>query len=189
MVRLPLLSIPALKQVLHRVSLKYHELPNTIEAVLVKKQQSKSTICKITRRYCNQTDFSIVVYGGKNYNLNKVLNGVKLFDANNLSEFINFPNMKEARFIYETVYIKGEIYVFGGIDGSGKVIKSVEKYSKETKTWENVINMMDDRKAFSASSFMDNVYIIGGRLKHVKRWNNTATCFKFDTKNLDWMEI
>ena len=61
MVRLPLLSIPALKKVLKRVSSKYHECANTIEAVLVKKQQLHHFSCNITRRYCNQTSFNILV--------------------------------------------------------------------------------------------------------------------------------
>ena len=57
MIRFPLLSIPALKQVLNRVSLKYHECANTIEAILVKKQQLLPFSCNITSRYCNQTNF------------------------------------------------------------------------------------------------------------------------------------
>ena len=50
-VRLPLLSIPVLKQILDRVSSKYYECSHICGAVLLKKQQIHTTICKITSRY------------------------------------------------------------------------------------------------------------------------------------------
>ena len=75
-VRLPLLSIPALKQVLDRVSSDYYECSNLIEAVLNRKKLLNSNICNITSRYFNQTNFNILLCGGKNVNLNKVTNDV-----------------------------------------------------------------------------------------------------------------
>ena len=59
-VRLSLLSIHALRRILDSVSSIYHECIDIIEAVLVKNQQNK-TICKITSRYCNQTNLNILV--------------------------------------------------------------------------------------------------------------------------------
>ena len=64
-VRLPLLSIPALKQILDRVSSNYNECSHIIRAVLLKKQQIHTTICKITSKYCNLTKFNIKVCEGK----------------------------------------------------------------------------------------------------------------------------
>ena len=147
MVRLPLLSIPALKQALNRVSSKYHECANTIKAILVKKQQLHPFSCKNTSRYCNQTNFNIFVCGGESWNLTNVFSDVKLFKANNFSEVTSLPNMNDARRCFGAVCIKGEVYVFGGID-IYRVIRSVEKYSPDTNTWEYVTNMIDDRIFF-----------------------------------------
>ena len=183
MVRLPLLSIPALKQVLDRVSLKYYEFAKAIEAVLVKKIQLHPLNYNITSRYCNQTNFNILVCGGENCNSRNVLSDVKSFNANNFSEVNDLPNMKDARCYFGAVCIRGEIYVFGGNDG-----KRVEKYSPDTNTWIHVINMIDDRKFFSASSLMDNVYVIGGLFGMIDG-QEIATCFKFNTKSLKWNEI
>ena len=188
MVRLPLLSIPALKQALNRVSSKYHECANTIKAVLVKKQQLHPFSCNNTSRYCNQTNFNIFVCGGESWNLLNVFSDVKLFRANNFSEVTDLPNMNDARRCFGAVCIKGEVYVFGGNDNN-RVIRSVEKYSLDTNTWEYVAYMMDDREHFSACSFMDNVYILDGLSNYIIVGNNTPTCLKFDTKSLDWKEI
>ena len=188
MVRLPLLSIPALKQVLNRVSSKYHKCANTIEAVLVKKQQVHPFSCNITSRYCNQNNFNILVCGGYNDKLEKHSNGAKLFNANYYSEVINLPNMNEVRSDFKAVCVKGEVYVFGGNDND-RVIRSVEKYSTDSNTWENVTNMIDDRYHFSVCSLIDNVYIIGGRMDDVIDGHNIATCFEFNTKSLEWNEI
>ena len=188
-VGLPLLSVPALKQILDRVSSNYHECTHIIEDVLVKKQQLNLTSCNITSRYCNQSDFKILVCGGKNVNLKKASKSVNLFYANNFSEVKSLPHMKEARWYFEAVCFKGEIYVFGGVDNNNNVINTVEKYSPGTNTWEYMTKMKDNRKFFIACSFMDNVYIIGGYIHLDIKWHDTATCFEFNTKILKWNEI
>ena len=185
-VRFSLLSIPALQQILERVSSIYHKCSNIIEAVLVNKQQLNKTDCNITSRYCKQTNFNILVCGGKDVNMNKVTNDVISFDTSNLCEVNHLLPMKKARSFFETVCIKGEIYVFGGIDYDDIIVRSVEKYSPVTNSWKFVINMMDNREMFSGCSLMDNVYIIGGLIRN--NWD-TATCFEFNTKSLKWKEI
>ena len=155
-IRLPLLSVPALKQVLERVSLKYHEFSKTIEAVLVKKQQLQPLSCNISSRYCNQMNFNVLVCGGQSCDSRNVFSDVKLFNANNFSEVINLPNMKEARHDFGAVCIKDEFYVFGGIDNN-RLIRSVEKYSPDTNTWEYVVDVMDDREHFSLFSFKNSL--------------------------------
>ena len=184
-VRLPLLSISALKQVLQRVSSKYHEWGNTIEAVLVKKQQLLPFSRNFTSRYCNDNNFNILVCGGHN---NKISNGAKLFNTNNFSEVSNLSNMIEARCDFKAVCIKGEVYVFGD-NYNHNVVRSIEKYSPDTNTWEYVGDIIDARSYFSTCSLMDNIYIMGGLIKDCFGWHKTATCFKFNTKSLKWQEI
>ena len=112
-VRLQLLSVPALNQVLDRTSSNNHECSNIVEAVLNSKQQVNSIISKITFRYCNQSNFNILVCGCRTYNNSKILTDVKLLYANNLNEVDKLPNMNEARSSFGAACIKGEIYVFG----------------------------------------------------------------------------
>ena len=86
---------------------------------------------------------------------------VYLINANNFMEVKNLPHLEKARYDFGAVCIKNEVYVFGAMDFK-RVIRSVEKYSPDTNTWEYVIDMTDDRGLYSACSFMDNVYIMGG---------------------------
>ena len=181
-VRLPLLSIPTLKQILERVSSNYHQCRIIVEAVL--NEQQSSTSCKITSRYCNQSNFNIVVFGGRTSDSKKVLSDVNLFYANNFNKVNELPNMQEAGYCIRAVCIKGEIYVFGGIDG-----RKIEKYSPNTNNWQYVVDMVDDRKYFSFCSFMDSVFIIGGRIGGFKNGYDLATCFEFNTKSLNWNRI
>ena len=102
-VRLPLLSIPALKNVLERVSSKYNDCSYIIEPVLNKKQQLNTTTCDITTRYCNQTNFNILVFGGHNIKSFKLLNDVKSFVANDLNKVRNLEQMKEAKQLFKAV--------------------------------------------------------------------------------------
>ena len=190
-VRFPLLAIPALKQILDRVLSMYHECASNIEAVLVKKQQFISFSPNITNRYCKQINFKVLICGGRTCTSfdSKFLTDIKLFDTNNFSDFINFSSKKEdIEDYFGAVCIKGEVFVFGGIAGE---TQTIEKYSSDTNTWEYVADMIDDRVRFSICSFMNNVYIMSGHsawpeeIRHIY----TATCFKFDTKSLDWKEI
>ena len=180
-VRLSLLSIPALNKILNRVSSSYNECSDDIEAVLVKKQQSKSISSKITSRYCSQTNFKIFVCGGENVGKKKVSHCVKFFNANNFNKVNILPNKKEVGICFRAFCIKGELYVFGGNGG-----RKMEKYSPDTNTWKHVTHVVDNRSFFCFCSFMDNVYIIGGIMGNFIRGNGTATCFEFNTKSLKW---
>ena len=185
-VRLPILSIPALKKILNRVSSKYYECANTIKTFLVKKQQLHTFSCNITSRYCNNNNFKILVCGGQSDNSVKKLSDVKFFYANNFSEVIDLPNMNESRYYFAAVCIKGEFYVFGGINGNSK---KIEKYSPDKNTWEFVTKMFDDRKDFFVCSLMDNIYVVGGCMGDVRFGNETASCLEFNTKSLEWKEM
>ena len=182
-VRLSLLSIPALKQILDKV-LSYSigsECVNIIESVLLKKNQLKLNYFVQKTRYCNQTNFEILVCGGKNasYEVNK---NVRSFNANNFCE-AHYLSQAKMRRIFKAVSIKGKVYVFGGDTESG--FWSVEKYSPDTNTWEHVTDMMDNRKGFVACSFMHNVYVVGGSLGS----SLANTCFEFDTKCREWKKL
>ena len=128
-------------------------------------------------RYCNQTNFDIIICGGfgeDGYSVSKVrsINSNKKYRANVL------PQLQEGRKFSKVVYIKGEIYLFGGLDEDEEHIMSIEKYSPSTNSWKTVAGMSYGCSGFSACSFMDKVYIIGGNCGHV-----CSSCFEFDIKN------
>ena len=142
-VRLSHLSTSALNKILDRVLSKYSDCSYIIEAVLNNKQQLSTTTCDITTRYCNQTNFKILFFGGHNFKSYKLVTDVKSFAANNLNKVKKLKQMKEAKRYFKSVCFKGEVYLFGGLNECLKIVKSVEKYSPATNTWKHVIDMMD----------------------------------------------
>ena len=190
-VRLSLLSIPLLKQISEKNSSFSisNECKNMIKDVLINKEQLNPFSCNITSRYCNQTNFNILVCGGRSYQIQKDSKDVQLFDAKKLHEAKILPQIKQSRSFFEAVCIKGEIFLFGGINYGYNVVRSIEKYSPVTNTWQHVIDMIDDRRSFSACSFMDNIYIIGGHIGDNIDGHDTATCFEFNTKSLNFYGI
>ena len=127
----------------------------------------------------------MLVSGGLVRNSIKVNRNVGRFDPSNSQFYKNVSRMNKGRFFSQAVFVKGEIFVFGGYHKYTcfvnsiplNMIKSVEKYSPVTKTWSTVASMRDDHKNYSACAFMDSIYIIGG--------NNgfSNSCFKFNTKD------
>ena len=152
-------------------------------AVLDVKEVLHSNKYSSSRRYCSQTNFDLIVCGGmdKDGGVSKVhsINSNKKFRANDL------PKLRSGRSYSRIVGVKGgELYLFGGVDlEEDEIVTSIEKYSPSAGSWETVAEMVDGRCGFSACSFMDQVYIIGGCCKGM-----LSSCFEFDTKNKSWTE-
>ena len=98
-VRLTLLSIPALKQISEKISSFSisNESISMIKAVLVNKKQLNPFSCNIKSRYCNQTNFNVLVCGGINFNIHNVSKDAKIFDAKNFHEAKSLPPIKKGR--------------------------------------------------------------------------------------------
>ena len=151
----------------------------------------------LTSRYCSKSKFNIFVCGDhKPYHLNTVSN-VYQIDGRNLKSLNVLPSMKENRARHKAVYVKGNVFVFGGYindhetsmfgyDDAENSMMSVEKYSLSTKTWDIVSEMYDNRQNFSSCVFMDKVFIIGGS-KHLP----LDSCLHFDTNGnrFKWKEV
>ena len=183
-VRLPLLSAPALKEVLEKIlTLGINdEYFSSIEESLKNRSHLIETNHNTERRYCSQDDFKVVVCGG--YDECYVTKEVKQIRSNNLSEASNLPRMKEGRSCFGSVCVEGEVYVFGGT-AYEKALTSVEKYSPATNTWEHICDLHDDRTSFSTCSFMNSVYVIGGFIKK----SHTASCVKLCATKLRWKVV
>ena len=135
-------------------------------------------------RYCKQQMFEILVCGGVNSKTRNTCNGVRSFDLRNKEVVNAYPPMIKERYLPSIVYLKGDLYIFGGRDGDSNWIESVEKFSHATKRWSNVGNLKK-LSLYSACAFMDKVIVIGGFI------NGSATnyCLQFDTSNYSWKEI
>ena len=195
-VRLPLLSDNALRNLLYKPSLftKIYESRSILENCLNDKTiifQTKSSIY-YTNRYCNQTNFDVLVCGGRSriYGCDSVKK-VIVDDANNFQTCKALPSMIEGRYSCNAVCLNGEIYVFGGRSAYHEWNLSVEKYSPDTKSWIRRTNMPDNRESFSVCAFMDKVFIIGGFCRDDGRSTDTTSCLQFDTKakNRSWKKV
>ena len=110
---------------------------------------------------------------------------VNEIDGMNLNNVKAVTCMIKERFLSKSVYLKGEVYVFGGDDNNDYLVTSVEKYSPSTKTCNKVADMCDGRRYFCACAFMDKIVIIGGDLDE----EVINSCLQFDTKDNSWKKI
>ena len=188
-VRFPLLSDATLNYLLYRSS-SFSEITECYE--LFKKIseskevvfQDKSSIYYKTR-YCNQDMFDILLCGGFDTSRSRKVVGkvrqldVKIFNAKVL------PPMIMNRQYSSAVCVKGEVYIFGGLDENHTWISSVEKYSPFTKTWNKVADIHDERSWYCVCAFMSKVFVIGGH----KKSTVTNSCLQFDTRDYSWKEV
>ena len=182
-VRFPLLADSALKYILVKPSsfIEINESYKILETIAVNKElyfQNKSNTYHTTR-YCNQQSFDILVCGNQKKRSQRIVGNVKQLNESNFKRINVLPSMKNKRGWFSTVCVKGEVYVFGGIDDSNSYIKSVEKYSHSTNTWEELTDMCDNRGCHCTCLFIDKVFIIGGRTDY----GRTNSCLQFDIKD------
>ena len=72
------------------------------------------------------------------------------------------PNI-ESRKYSKAVFVNGEIFLFGGRSFDDNFVQTVEKYSITSNKWQSVAELNENRSSYSVCSFMDKVYLIGGR--------------------------
>ena len=137
-----------------------------------------------SRRYCSQNSFEIVVCGGIDPELSMVCDTVRSINLNNLGDVDAYPQMITKQFNSNLVYVKGNIYAFGGRGHNNKSINSVDKFSLASKTWSQVSQMHDDREGFCTCAFLDKIYIFGGLTE-----GRTNSCLQLDTSDYSWKEI
>ena len=206
-IRLPLLSVPALNYISDGKSCftENEVCFNIVKAVLENKKEFPTQQLSISSRFCNQNNFNILFCGGSTVRngIRNVFSDVLSIDANCIDDVKTLPPMTIARENSKAFCIKGEIYVFGGVDGNGNRIISVDKYSPVTNNWQTIGDIYDDRTGFCMCSFINDVYVVGGKRRVVN--NDTlvpkyrgrqlrsifkeSSCVKFDTKRKLWKEI
>ena len=193
-VRLPLLSNYTLKYLTNNYSsiTEIDECKSIMKAVSLNKDKyyyNKSTLY-YTSRYCDQQMFKIIVCGGRDRLWNHV-GDAELLNANNLSCGYVIASMIDNRWKPQVVYLKGEVYVFGGYLHDNR-IPFVEKYSPSTNAWIKVTDMPDNRRLFCACAFMDKIYILGGCVGWIGSISDMtvySSCFQFDTKHYQFKKV
>ena len=93
--------------------------------------------------------------------------------------------MKKGRDYLRVVYVKGNLFVFGGFGIDGRWVTSVDKFSYSSKTWSKVAEMYDNRNAYCVCTFMDKVFIFGGSINKYQ----TNSCLQFDSSDYTFKEV
>ena len=177
--RLHLLTDVALTEISGKVSW----LGEALEENPMQERQLVLNNFRATTRHCSHNYFNIIVSGGEDYITRKVAKNVHIVDANSLYIVKKLPKMRERRSYSQMFCIKGEVYAFGGDDGSSKST-TVENYSRSTNAWKVVADINDFRSGFCACSFVDSIYVFGGYLR-----GNVHTCVKLNTATCTWKKI
>ena len=198
-VRFPLLSDHAIEYILtNNSSFSENNECVKIQKVILDQKQiffQKMSGKYYTHRYCNQNKFNIVICGGyddkyRSVNLANSISKVNQIAGNNFKYVKSISSLLEKRKIVEAVCLKDKIYVFGS-RRNYETPWSVEKFS--TETWNKAADMPDQRYAFCACAFMNNIFVNGGLLvHHLDLFTEIPTvfnsCLRFDTEDDTWKE-
>ena len=191
-IRLPLLTENALKKILTEKNC-FKENKDSLAVVndilkgnfdFYRNKSSKF----YTTRYCGHDSFDILYFGGMRETDqvvdNKILR-IKHSDDYKNSEMVS--SLERKRYDSELIYLKGNVYTFGGREDIDIIIKEVEMYSLITKTCKVVANIDDindcDLENYAVCGFMDKIYLFGG---YDYNEFELDTCIEFDTKDYSW---
>ena len=178
-VRFSLFSDAALKQIVSKISYLTDDINEILKDVLKETYKRKDLGLYSKHRYCNDSKFSILVFGG--CKKNKTIRKVNRVDVSRIKVKALSPMIKK-RQSSVAVVLKDRVYIFGGWDDNEENFKSVEKYSVVTNSWSNVAEIYDARELFCACAFMNKIFIIGGSREIVEN----KTCLQFDTNHHNW---
>ena len=132
--------------------------------------------------------FNIVVSGGVKTGQyrDSTYDSITQIDCKNFEDVKHLTSMEISRKYHQSVYCRGNIYMFSGYGKYTHKINCIETYSLLTKTRKNAAVMFDKRGGFCACAFIDQIFIIGG-------YNATAgccnSCLRFDTNDNKWKEV
>ena len=133
----------------------------------------------------------MLICGGYDDRLDEVVSKVKQIDRSNMNCVKDLAPINQCREYFEAVCLKGEVYVFGGINSYANPVYVIEKYSPSTNTWKILTEMLDKRQYFCVCAFMDKIIIAGGFFYNDRDevYIKTNTCFKLNTKNNNFKEV
>ena len=197
--RLPLLAEKTLKKILTEKSC-FRENKDSLSVVndilkgnfdFYKNKPSKF----FTARYCGHDSFDILYFGGKGKTDEVVDDKIlRMNHSDQLDSSEVISSLVIKRYDSKVVYLRGNVYIFGGFDGrasnnrySSYIVKEVEMYSHLTKTCKVVANIEDindcDLSSYSVCGYIDKIYLIGGYDEDNLELNS---CIEFDTNDFSW---
>ena len=92
---------------------------------------------------------------------------VRLINGCNYTKISDLRPNIESRKHCNAVFVKGEVFLFGGRNSHDNFVQTVEKYSVKSNRWQSIAELNENNSGFSVCSFMDKVYLIGGEGKFV----------------------
>ena len=198
-IRLPLLEGNTLKKILTKKSC-FRENKDSLAVVneilngnfdFYRNKPSKF----FTARRCGHVAFDILCFGGERSADEVVdckIRRIRCSGGCKNPEIVSSLAVK--RYGSKVVYVRGNVYIFGGFDGREEsnrshrhIVKEVEVYSSIANTCKVVANIEDvrgpDLFCYAICGFMEKIYLIGGIDAEVLERDS---CVEFDTKDFSW---
>ena len=189
-VRLPLLSDRGLQSIINNPS-SFSNNENCVAMlteVLVNKENfiKNNSSLPFTHRFCTQKTSKIFICGGYDTESDKdVGKEVKQIDGNNFKNLKMCSPMIKSRRNAKAVCLKGKLYTFGGCYKNNQDVMSVGIYSPLDDCWSDVPGPKGYRFGHCICSFMDKIYIIGGKSKT----ESLSDSLEFDPSCNGWKAI
>ena len=200
-IRLPLLGKKTLETILSKKSC-FRENKDSL-AVINKILKSNFDFYRnkpskfFTTRCCIHDSFDILYFGGYEKTTTDKTVGDKILQikhSDNLKNFEIISSLAGKRYDSEVVYLRGNVYIFGGFDGRvfsdllyRHILKQVEVYSHLTNTCKVVANIDDVNNdhfcSYALCGFVNKIYLLGG---YDERNLELRSCIEFDTKDFSW---
>eukprot|EP00730_Choanoeca_flexa_P019302 TRINITY_DN9422_c0_g1_i1.p1 TRINITY_DN9422_c0_g1~~TRINITY_DN9422_c0_g1_i1.p1 ORF type:complete len:573 (+),score=120.47 TRINITY_DN9422_c0_g1_i1:162-1880(+) len=83
---------------------------------------------------------------------------------------------------------QGTVYALGGIDVTGKVVATVERFNFDTRAWELATTMPEPRRDFGCVVAQGKIYVIGGASTPLGMENKacSTSVFEYDPRTDTW---
>ncbi len=87
---------------------------------------------------------------------------VEAFDFGTMTWDENIAPLDTPRAYATAVALDDSIYVMGGVDGEGNVLKTVEVYDRSTNKWHYTSSMLGHREGAASVVYGDSILVFGG---------------------------
>ena len=162
----------------------------------------------LTARYCCNDRLDIFGFGGHELRLmatggrasveKSVVNKIqRIENSDGFNSSLVVSSLVEKRYKSKVVYLRGNLYIFGGTDGSNgmsawyddRIIQKVEMYSllkKECKVVADITDVNDQYLwLYAVCGFADKIYLLGGYDDDIVE---ADYCIEFDTTYFSWRQ-
>ena len=93
-------------------------------------------------------------------------------------------DMRDERMSHGTIRYQDRVYVFGGSIGVGSPVKSWERYSLTSNTWDSQGSMREKRCFFTPGLYQGKIYLAGGLRNSIEVFDPVSEHFTWLVKEL-----